>query len=61
MKLLLFFLLFFIKVCAAQQLPNDIKFTTYTRSNGLPEERLNNVKIDSRGFLWIGSIVYYII
>jgi ligand-binding sensor domain-containing protein len=37
------------------QLPTDIKFTTYTRANGLPEENINNVQEDSRGFLWIGS------
>jgi signal transduction histidine kinase/ligand-binding sensor domain-containing protein len=42
------------KLCS-QQLPADIKFTTYTRANGLPEEHLSNVKEDSRGFLWIGS------
>jgi signal transduction histidine kinase/ligand-binding sensor domain-containing protein len=39
----------------SQELPTDIKFTTYTRANGLPEEHLSNVKQDSRGFLWIGS------
>jgi signal transduction histidine kinase/ligand-binding sensor domain-containing protein len=45
----------FTFVTFSQELPTDIKFTTYTRTNGLPEERLNNVKEDSRGFLWIGS------
>ncbi len=37
------------------QLPRDIKFTNYTRANGLPDETINNIKQDSRGYLWIGS------
>jgi len=37
------------------QLPADIKFTYYTRANGLPEEAITNIIQDSRGFLWIGS------
>ncbi|MBL7748451.1 MAG: hypothetical protein JNM19_13525, partial [Chitinophagaceae bacterium] len=37
------------------QLPVDIKFTNYTRSSGLPEENVNNIVQDSRGFLWMGS------
>lgn len=37
------------------QLPADIKFTNYTRANGLPEEYINSITQDSRGFLWIGS------
>lgn len=37
------------------QSPVDIKFTNYTRANGLPEEHVNNIIQDSRGFLWIGS------
>jgi signal transduction histidine kinase/streptogramin lyase len=49
------FLLFLLFKSIAQELPNDIKFTTYTRENGLPEEYINNVQQDSRGFLWIGS------
>ncbi len=53
--LLLFPILFFEKNIIAQDLPTDIKFTTYTRANGLPEELINNVKQDSRGFMWIGS------
>jgi ligand-binding sensor domain-containing protein len=48
-------LLFIAGKLYTQELPIDIKFTTYTRTNGLPEERINNVKEDSRGFLWIGS------
>ncbi len=57
MKLLfgiLLYLLISINI-SAQELPTDIKFTTYTRANGLPEELINNVKQDSRGFMWIGS------
>lgn len=37
------------------QLPANIKFTNYTRANGLPEENINSIVQDSRGFLWIGS------
>jgi signal transduction histidine kinase/ligand-binding sensor domain-containing protein len=48
-------LLFIAGKLYAQELPTDIKFTTYTRANGLPEDHINNVKQDSRGFLWIGS------
>jgi ligand-binding sensor domain-containing protein len=51
----LLFISFLFYNSAAQELPTDIKFTTYTRANGLPEDRINNVKEDSRGFLWIGS------
>ncbi len=47
-------LVFYISYSNAQ-LPVDIKFTNYTRSSGLPEENVNNIVQDSRGFLWMGS------
>ncbi len=37
------------------QLPETLRFTNYTRANGLPEETINNIAQDSRGFLWIGT------
>lgn len=37
------------------QLPANIRFTNYTKANGLPEENVNSIVQDSRGFLWIGS------
>src|SRR5687767_9639064 len=37
------------------QSPGSINFTTYTRSNGLPEENISSITQDSRGFIWIGS------
>jgi len=37
------------------QLPADIKFTNYTRANGLPEETISSIIQDSRGFIWVGS------
>jgi hypothetical protein len=37
------------KLCS-QQLTTDIKFTTYTRANGLPEEHINNVNKTAGAF-----------
>ena len=48
-------ILFCCFVTGNAQLPADIKFTNYTRANGLPEEHINNIIQDSRGFLWMGS------
>src|SRR5688572_17792924 len=50
------FILFFISVsvCNAQS-PDSINFTIYNRGNGLPEEKINSITQDSRGFIWIGS------
>src|SRR5690242_14615587 len=55
MRSLLASLFFCYGLTALAQLPTDIKFTNYTRATGLPEENINNIIQDSRGFLWIGS------
>jgi ligand-binding sensor domain-containing protein len=57
MRRLIASILFICSTAAAAhaQLPTDIKFTNYTRASGLPEESINNIIQDSRGFLWIGS------
>lgn len=46
----------FIVFFTNAQLPKNIKFTNYTRANGLPEERVNDITQDSRGFLWMGTV-----
>lgn len=51
---LAFILCFGWMQCLAQ-LPRDIRFTDYTSANGFPEENVNSVIQDSRGFLWVGS------
>jgi ligand-binding sensor domain-containing protein/two-component sensor histidine kinase len=48
-------LLIFAIVESNAQLPATINFINYTRANGLPEENINNIVQDSRGFLWIGT------
>jgi signal transduction histidine kinase/ligand-binding sensor domain-containing protein len=55
MQRLIAFILFLNSLVSNAQLPSDIKFTNYTRANGLPEEHINNIIQDSRGFLWLGS------
>lgn len=37
------------------QAPSNIKFTNYTRAQGLPHENVQSITQDSRGFIWIGS------
>lgn len=49
------FIFFFCWFNTHAQLPREIKFTNYTSVNGLPEETINNIIQDSRGFLWIGT------
>lgn len=49
------FILLIVVFNSNAQLPADIKFTNYTRAEGLPEETINNIIQDSRGFIWIGS------
>ncbi|NOT52467.1 MAG: hypothetical protein HOP10_14450 [Chitinophagaceae bacterium] len=48
------FLLAVVSVSSAQS-PGYINFTSYNRSNGLPEENIRSITQDSRGFIWIGS------
>jgi signal transduction histidine kinase len=56
MRFLFAFLLFILVIIeSSAQLPASINFTNYTRANGLPEENINNIIQDSRGFLWIGT------
>ncbi len=44
-----------VSCCSTAQPPSVINFTNYTLANGLPEENINNITQDSRGFLWIGT------
>lgn len=53
--ILTIFLISSIGISLRAQLPTDIHFTNYTRANGLPEENINNILEDHRGFIWIGS------
>jgi len=46
-------LLFCIPVSA--QKPEGLRITYYSTKEGLPEEQINNISQDSRGFIWIGS------
>lgn len=54
-RLVIVFSFFLPAVIIYGQLPADIKFTNYTHATGLPEEYINYITHDSRGFLWIGS------
>ena len=54
-KITILFFLLLIVFNTNAQLPTDIKFTNYTSANGLPEENVNSITQDSRGFMWIGS------
>ncbi|MEQ1675636.1 MAG: two-component regulator propeller domain-containing protein [Chitinophagaceae bacterium] len=36
-------------------MPADIQFTNYSRAGGLPEEQVNTITQDSRGFIWLGT------
>lgn len=57
MRILTAFLFFLLgcRTAQAQFFPDEIKFTNYTRADGLPDEHINSLVQDSRGFLWIGS------
>lgn len=55
MRLITALLFTFLLLQSSAQLPANIQFTNYTRANGLPEESVNNIIQDSRGFLWLGT------
>lgn len=55
MRCCIAFIFLFCLTGSNAQLPADIKFTNYTRAGGLPEEQVNSITQDSRGFLWFGT------
>lgn len=55
MRLVLTILSVLLLHSSPAQLPSTIRFTNYTRATGLPEENINNISEDGRGYIWIGS------
>jgi ligand-binding sensor domain-containing protein len=55
MKCLLFLSIFLLSmgVLSAQQ--NNYSFTNFTTAQGLPDNKINSIAQDTRGFIWIGT------
>ncbi|MFC3201306.1 EAL domain-containing protein [Alteromonas oceani] len=49
-------LFLFTRAVFAATVLTDIKFTEYTREDGLPEDTIMSIVEDSRGYIWVGSI-----
>ena len=49
-------LFLFTRAVFAATVLTDIKFTEYTREDGLPEGTIMSVVEDSDGYIWVGSM-----
>ena len=49
-------LFLFTRAVFAATVLTDIKFTEYTREDGLPEDTIMSIVEDSRGYIWVGAI-----
>jgi signal transduction histidine kinase/ligand-binding sensor domain-containing protein len=55
MKQLTCFLLLLLMLNTAYAQQNNYSFTNFTTAQGLPDNRINTITQDSRGFIWIGT------